>query len=297
MIGDTANRVLLAVERPFDSGDSCGTLGPTTSGPRAAQTAGDLADTKPFGGADMADRTRPPVRSRNDGPRAIDDCDRPAYCRGWCERHYRRWWKHGDPLAIGKPERESIEVRFWRYVEKSPDPDGCWLWTGNHNKATGYATIHLEMGPEWPLNVYVHRLSYEMHVGPIPTGLTIDHLCRTKLCVNPDHLEPVTRAENSRRGNLGMTWEQRRDRTSRPVPDVNPSDGFVFFDDNPTRILLAVMSQERPTTRTIADEVQCSLSTVNRHLRRLRQEGLVGFEPGCAGTLRALVSIVPMGDH
>ncbi len=48
--------------------------------------------------------------------------------------------------------------------------------------------------------VYVHRFSYELHIGPIPEGLVIDHLCRTPACVNPDHLEPVTNAENVRRG-------------------------------------------------------------------------------------------------
>lgn len=47
---------------------------------------------------------------------------------------------------------------------------------------------------------YVHRFAYELLVGPIPDGLTVDHLCRTRLCANPRHLEPVPQSENSRRG-------------------------------------------------------------------------------------------------
>jgi len=48
----------------------------------------------------------------------------------------------------------------------------------------------------------VHRLSYQIHIGPIPVGLDLDHLCRVRSCGNPWHLEPVTRAENVRRGKL-----------------------------------------------------------------------------------------------
>ena len=72
-----------------------------------------------------------------------------------------------------------------------PEPNtGCWLWLGGLS-GSGYA--HLA-------NKAVHRLMYEREVGPIPTGLDLDHLCRQRSCINPAHLEPVTRRENLMRG-------------------------------------------------------------------------------------------------
>lgn len=84
-----------------------------------------------------------------------------------------------------------------RLFEKINKTDTCWLWTG-YIKPTGYGAIK---GP-WPStkNMHAHRATYELLVGPIPEGLVIDHLCRVRSCVNPEHLEPVTTWENLMRG-------------------------------------------------------------------------------------------------
>lgn len=75
-----------------------------------------------------------------------------------------------------------------------PEPNtGCWLWLGHLNK-DGYGRGS-HKGAKW----LAHRFSYETAVGPIGDGLEIDHLCRVRCCVNPDHLEPVTPIENTRR--------------------------------------------------------------------------------------------------
>ena len=71
---------------------------------------------------------------------------------------------------------------------------GCWLWLGQCDRG-GYARIHTRKGME-----SAHRVSYETFVGPIPTGLDLDHLCRVRCCINPAHLEPVTQQVNSIRG-------------------------------------------------------------------------------------------------
>lgn len=75
----------------------------------------------------------------------------------------------------------------------------CWLWTGAVN-SKGYPSTGNGRGS----SMLAHRAAYEALRGPIPDGMTIDHLCRVKLCLNPDHLEVVTRAENSRRGNFDI---------------------------------------------------------------------------------------------
>ena len=86
----------------------------------------------------------------------------------------------------------TLTERFWRRVDKSGD---CWLWTGYISK-NGYGI--------WPnektASPRAHRIAYEFVIGPIPAGLTLDHLCRVRHCVNPRHLEPVTLRENLMRG-------------------------------------------------------------------------------------------------
>ena len=80
-------------------------------------------------------------------------------------------------------------------------PDGCWLWTLSVDGA-GYGH-HRRLDRS---TVGAHRLSYEIHVGSIPDGLELDHLCSAPSCVNPAHLEPVTHRENMRR----VEWGERR---------------------------------------------------------------------------------------
>jgi hypothetical protein len=84
--------------------------------------------------------------------------------------------------------------RFWSKVDRREGE--CWLWTAGLNQH-GYGWFH---NSESQL---AHRHAYELLRGPIPDGLVIDHLCRNRACVNPDHMEPVTRGENVRRGAKG----------------------------------------------------------------------------------------------
>lgn len=84
-------------------------------------------------------------------------------------------------------------LRFWGFVNKS---ESCWIWMGCHN-VYGYGVIRVPLVRKLRM---AHRIAYELTIGPISTGLTLDHLCRVRECVNPTHLEAVTRGENVLRG-------------------------------------------------------------------------------------------------
>lgn len=92
-----------------------------------------------------------------------------------------------------------------RFTEKTKAlEDGCIEWTAYVGE-NGYGRFYVD-----GRGALAHRWSYEFHVGPIPDGLVIDHLCRNTKCVNPDHLEPVTTAENVRRGIGPQVLVERR---------------------------------------------------------------------------------------
>lgn len=95
-------------------------------------------------------------------------------------------------------QRTALE-RFWDRTIKPAigEPHiGCWRWTGARNP-DGYGTFYVDRARR---SVPAHRFAYEQFVGPIPEGRHIDHLCRHRWCVNPYHMEPVTPAENTLRG-------------------------------------------------------------------------------------------------
>ncbi|MFC6017772.1 HNH endonuclease signature motif containing protein [Plantactinospora solaniradicis] len=89
-------------------------------------------------------------------------------------------------------ETQSLKQRFRNKVRVDL-VTGCWMWTASVDNH-GYGQINVAGAP-----VKAHRVSWMLFVGPIPDGLTLDHLCRVVRCVSPDHLDPVTRSENTSR--------------------------------------------------------------------------------------------------
>ena len=96
------------------------------------------------------------------------------------------------------PNQHTFDSIAWRFWSKVGFDESCWIWNGSGN-GTGYGSFW-----DGARTVYAHRWSYEFCVRPIPVGLQIDHLCRVRSCVNPEHLEPVTPQTNTLRG-VGLT--------------------------------------------------------------------------------------------
>jgi len=105
-----------------------------------------------------------------------------------CWNHYARWRRAGD---YDIPKRPS----FWSRVDCSGGVDGCWTWLGSLCSA-GYGNL---TRPKETRERYAHRVAYEKTHGPIPAGMTVDHMCHNTLCCNPKHLQLLTRAQNSAR--------------------------------------------------------------------------------------------------
>jgi len=120
---------------------------------------------------------------------------------------------NGDPGPAGFSQPKSALDRL---LERRVFQGECWIYTGSTSRGYGMLSIADRLRP-------VHRVSYEIFVGPIPDGLQLDHLCRQRACFNPAHLEPVTQAENIARG---QSWSAVSVRTGVCIR------GHALTDDN-----------------------------------------------------------------
>jgi len=137
---------------------------------------------------------------------SIDGCSDPHRSRGFCNKHYQAALKRG----LAPKVRLSAEERFWSKVDKTPT---CWRWLGTTiPKGYGVFTVGRK-------KIVAHRFSYELAYGPIGAGLQVDHICRVRNCVRPDHLREVTGKQNlenlspfskhGRSGIRGVQWDSQ----------------------------------------------------------------------------------------
>lgn len=132
---------------------------------------------------------------------SVDECGGSIYSNGYCRPHDQRFRLKGDPRAGGplrvlprKTERDDIAARI--LARCSPSETGCIEWQGSLSK--GYGSISWR-GRHWRCHIALWVVEH----GPLPEGdWTLDHLCYNRRCVNLEHLEPVTRAENTMRAML-----------------------------------------------------------------------------------------------
>lgn len=131
----------------------------------------------------------------------IEGCTGKDFSRGWCQKHYTRWLRHGDPtFSLIAHDLTPIQ-RFFRDIEII---EGCWIWHGTPGRS-GYGFFTPGGSP--------HRFAYQHFIGPIPEGFQVDHTCHNldlscrglgtkcphRKCANPDHLDAVTASVNIRR--------------------------------------------------------------------------------------------------
>jgi hypothetical protein len=149
------------------------------------------------------------------------------------------------PSTPDRPVNERLRARIESHVERD-GVFGCWLWTGKPDRY-GYGTVWLG-GPR-----QAHRVAYVELVGPVAPGLKLDHLCRRRHCVRPDHLEPVTEAENQLRANPEYLARRTRCRNGHPLdrPIRTPEGGLLCR---------RCQGPERPTVEAFTQEMADGLA-------------------------------------
>lgn len=152
-----------------------------------------------------------------------------------------------------------------------PDRGPCWLWPG-YRSGLGYGRIRVA-----GKLLYVHRVAYEWAKGPIPEGLTIDHLCSVRPCCNPEHLEAVSRGDNARRGMAAIAAAGgrllRRPPTlenTAPVPDDRPplttAQVAALFNVHPKTVQAWAAAGKLESFRTPGDQLRFRQSDLDRWL-------------------------------
>jgi hypothetical protein len=130
--------------------------------------------------------------------------------------------------------RGNLTERFWAKVDRSGGPDACWPWTGalHRHDRPGYGRVNGGDGT----SRYAHRLSWELHFGPIPEGLQVLHYCDNPPCVNPAHLWLGTNQDN-------RTDSAHKGRTARG--ERSPNAKLTEDDVRAIRALGGTMSMAR----------------------------------------------------
>jgi hypothetical protein len=142
------------------------------------------------------------------GKCSVADCEGGHYVKGLCSKHYQRMMKHGDPLSKKNLRQDPVD-RFWPKVEKT---ETCWEWKGFRSNY-GYPRFYPGDGKRMG-TVLAHRWIFAHVNGPIPNDMHVDHICRNRACVRPDHLRLLTPAENGLYAQQSCRW------TAKSIADM-----------------------------------------------------------------------------
>lgn len=121
----------------------------------------------------------------------------------------------------------TTEERFWSKVDITSSPKGCWLWIAPLDE-DGYGRFHIDKNRKIGM---AHRFAYELLVSPIPPKLVTDHLCKTRNCVNPNHMRLVTTSENVYSGDSLWAVNKRKTHCKRGHP-LSGDNLYLFHRGN-----------------------------------------------------------------
>lgn len=172
---------------------------------------------------------------------SIDGCLKEAVGRGWCHAHWKKWKAYGNPLARQRMSQfATLEQRFHdQFIPVTES--GCWLWTGALT-ANGYGCL----GDKYKTRS-AHKVSYELHVGEVPSGMHVCHKCDVKSCVNPEHLYVGTGKQNYADARDRGRLRPRRGETN-PIAKLTTAQVLEIKSSNETGVDLARRFGLSPST-------------------------------------------------
>lgn len=197
----------------------------------------------------------------------VQDCDRrPVNGRGMCGGHYDRWRKWGDvradvPLQTSRPPGMTAEETFTHFMGHVPPESGCWAWPMSTD-TYGYGIVYISSGGT-RRRAKAHRLSYQMHNGPIPDGLVVRHSCDNPRCCQPQHLLVGTMADNT--GDM-LSRKRHSHGSSHNVPRGERHTQAKLTESEVIQIRR--LSQQGLTAQALADRFGVSRGHVAHILRR-----------------------------
>lgn len=145
-------------------------------------------------------------------------CCNKHLAKGLCRTHYLRQYKHGRLTLVVQRGIPTVDKILLKCVRAG---NGCLIYTGKLTRK-GYA--HVRDGARMR---FAHVVMYEAQNGPITVGLEIDHKCRNRACCEHSHLEPVTHAENVRRGLAGHDWRTKSRSSAGQFTKAQKEKGFI----------------------------------------------------------------------
>lgn len=142
------------------------------------------------------------------------------------------------------------------------EQSGCWLWTGA--TVAGYGVVWVN---ETKRAARAHRVMYELKVGPIPDGMTLDHLCRTPACINPAHMDPCTAGENASRSPDAPYHVKARATHCAQGHEFTPENTAIHHGRRSCRKCVAAGARRR-RAKARAAQTTCPNASAHRRTRR-----------------------------